>query len=162
MAEYHFLTTWDFSAPIETVWGVISDVQQFPNWWKYVEGISELEPNGPDGTGGLFLYKWKTALPYTLAFEMRVTHNDPPHALEGQAQGELSGVGRWELKEMDGFTRVTYDWRVRTTKSWMNLMAPIAKPAFSWNHNILMDEGGRALAARLGVRLLAAKNETMN
>jgi hypothetical protein len=81
--------------------------------------------------------------------------------LESSARGELEGVGRWELKEMERFTRVTYDWQVRTTKSWMNLMAPLARPAFSWNHNVIMDEGGRALAERLGVRLLASSNESL-
>jgi hypothetical protein len=62
---------------------------------------------------------------------------------------------------MVGFTRVTYDWRVRTNKAWMNWMAPIARPAFSWNHDKIMTEGGQALAARLGVKLLAYKNETL-
>ncbi len=162
MAEYHFLTTWELEAPVQTVWDVLSDATHLSDWWKYVESVSELQPNGADGCGGLFLYKWKTALPYTLAFEMRVTENNPPHVLEGRAQGELEGVGRWELKEIEGGTRVTYDWRVRTTKSWMNLFAPLAKGAFSWNHNVLMDEGGRALAEKLGARLISAKNETLD
>jgi hypothetical protein len=34
-------------------------------------------------------------------------------------------------------------------------VAPLARPAFGWNHRSLMDEGGRALARRLGTRLLA-------
>ena len=73
----------------------------------------------------------------------------------------LDGAGRWELKQMDGFTRVTYDWRVWTTKPWMNLIAPIARPVFQWNHFKLMTEGGQALAARLGVKLLAIKHERL-
>lgn len=161
MAEYHFLTTWDLEAPIESVWEVIGDPLHYSIWWKYVEGVSELEPSKPDGTGGLYLYKWKTALPYSLAFEMTVTRYAPPNLTEGQAQGELEGFGRWELKQMDGFTRVTYDWLVRTTKSWMNLLAPLARPAFSWNHNTIMDEGGKALASKLGVRLMTTSNETL-
>ncbi len=63
---------------------------------------------------------------------------------------------------MDGITRVTYDWHVRTTKPWMNLLAPLARPAFSWNHNKLMTEGGKALAGRLGVKLLTSKNESLS
>jgi uncharacterized protein YndB with AHSA1/START domain len=161
MADYHFFTTWDLEAPIETVWQVISDPLHYHNWWKYVESVAELEPRQQDGIGGLYLYKWKTALPYSLAFEMRLSRNEPPHLLESRAQGELEGLGRWELKEMNGFTRLTYDWQVRTTKAWMNLLAPLARPAFSWNHDVLMKEGGQALASHLGVRLLAAKNETL-
>jgi hypothetical protein len=35
----------------------------------------------------------------------------------------------------------------------MNLLAPVARPAFSWNHTELMREGGESLARRLGVDL---------
>lgn len=161
MAEFHFLTTWDLDAPVQTVWEAISDQLHYPNWWKYVASVTELEPSPPGGCGGLYLYRWKTALPYSLSFAMRHTRYEPPYVTEGTAQGELEGVGRWELKEIDGFTRATYDWRVRTTKPWMNLLAPLARPAFQWNHDQVMAEGGRALAAHLGVRLLAFKNETL-
>jgi len=44
----------------------------------------------------------------------------------------------------------------------MNVFAPIAKPAFAWIHNTLMDEGARALASLLGVNLLAAGNVNLN
>lgn len=161
MAQYHFLTTWDLEAPVEIVWETISNASGYSSWWKYVASVTEVEPVQADGTGGLYIWKWKTALPYTLAVEMSVTRSEPPHVLESRAQGELEGVGRWELKEMAGFTRVTYDWQVRTTKSWMNLIGPLARPAFGWNHNVLMDEGGRALAEHLGVKLLDFRNESL-
>jgi uncharacterized protein YndB with AHSA1/START domain len=162
MAEYHLFTTWDLEAPIKTVWEVISEPLQYPNWWKYVDRVSEVEPRQPDGSGGTVQVLWKTALPYSLAIEMRGSRYDPPHVWEGSARGELEGVGRWELKEMEGFTRVTYDWRISTTQAWMNLLAPLARPVFVWNHDTIMKEGGRAIAAHLGVRLLAYKTETLN
>lgn len=158
MAEFHILSTWDLEAPIQPVWEKIGDGIGYPRWWKYVARVTELEPNNPDGCGGLFLFEWKTALPYTISFEMRTTQYEPPYKYAGSAMGELEGAGLWELKEMDGFTRVTYDWRVVTKKPWMNLLAPLARPVFFWNHGVLMTEGGRALAALLGVRLLASKN----
>jgi hypothetical protein len=37
----------------------------------------------------------------------------------------------------------------------MNLLAPVARPIFRWNHNVVMHQGGRGLAALLGARLLA-------
>jgi hypothetical protein len=35
----------------------------------------------------------------------------------------------------------------------MNLLAPLARPVFSWNHDELMREGAQSLARRLGVEL---------
>jgi uncharacterized protein YndB with AHSA1/START domain len=161
MAQFNFLTTWDLEAPIEKVWETLSDLTGYSNWWKYVASVTEVEPIQADGTGGMYIWNWKTALPYNLKFGMRMSRYEPPHVIESNAEGELEGVGRWDLQQMEGFTRVTYAWQVRTTKSWMNLVAPLAHPAFSWNHNVLMDEGGRALAEHLGVRLLAFGNKSI-
>ena len=66
-----------------------------------------------------------------------------PVLLEGDATGELEGVGRWRLFEQDGATAVLYEWSVRTTKPWMNAMAPFAAPAFRWNHDRVMALGRR-------------------
>jgi hypothetical protein len=49
---------------------------------------------------------------------------------------------------------VVYEWNVRTAKAWMNRIAPIARPAFEWNHDAVMRQGGEGLARRLGVELL--------
>jgi hypothetical protein len=38
----------------------------------------------------------------------------------------------------------------------MNLLAPLARPLFEHNHNVVMRWGGEGLARRLGARLLAA------
>jgi hypothetical protein len=39
----------------------------------------------------------------------------------------------------------------------MNVLAPVARPVFSWNHAELMREGGESLARRLGVDLVLPK-----
>jgi hypothetical protein len=45
---------------------------------------------------------------------------------------------------------------VRTTKRWMNLAAPLARPVFRWNHDWVMRNGAEGIAELLGCRLLAA------
>lgn len=37
----------------------------------------------------------------------------------------------------------------------MNVLAPVARPAFSWNHDLVMRQGGHGLAKRLGATLVA-------
>ena len=76
--------------------------------------------------------------------------------MEGAAHGELDGRGCWRLFEQNDVTAVVYDWRVSTTRPWMNLMAPLARPLFEYNHDTVMRWGGEGLARRLGARLLAA------
>ena len=153
MAEYHFVSAWQIQAPIERVWEEIYHTERWPSWWKYVVGVDELEPGGADGVGKRQHLLFRTRLPYTLGFDTRVTRVQPPSALEAEATGELEGTGRWTLTPADGGTLVRYSWDIRTTKWWMNLLAPVARPAFSWNHAELMREGGESLARRLGADL---------
>jgi hypothetical protein len=105
--------------------------------------------------GQLARYTWRSKLPYELEFEMRTTRVERPHALEGEASGELAGTGRWRLFEGNGATAVLYEWNVRTTRPWMNLLAPVARPIFAWNHDYVMRNGAEGLARLLDAPLLA-------
>ena len=50
--------------------------------------------------------------------------------MRGEASGALAGTGHWRLFEQDGVTAVLYEWNVETTKLWMNVLAPVARPVF--------------------------------
>jgi uncharacterized protein YndB with AHSA1/START domain len=156
MARYEFLTTWCVAAPIERVWDVLYESERWPEWWRGVERVRVLEPGDADRVGELSRYTWKSRLPYRLEFDMRTTRVERPHLVEGSAQGELAGQGRWRLFAGDDTTAVTYEWQVETTERWMNLLAPFARPVFAWNHDVVMRNGGAGLARRLGAKLLVS------
>ena len=156
MAEYRFLTTWLVDAPRERVWDVIEDAARWPEWWRGVVRVDELDPGGPGRVGGRFAIEWRSRLPYPLAFEFTVDTVDQPRSMAGTARGELDGHGHWRLFEQDGVTAVVYDWQVATTRRWMNVLAPVARPVFQYNHDVVMGWGGEGLARRLGARLLAS------
>jgi hypothetical protein len=99
---------------------------------------------------------WQSRIPYELEFEFTVRELDEPSSMSGDAGGALTGTGHWRLFEHHGVTAVTYEWNVRTTKAWMNVLAPVATPVFEYNHNVVMRWGGEGLAERLGCKLLAA------
>jgi uncharacterized protein YndB with AHSA1/START domain len=156
VAEYRFLTTWCLDAPVERVWDAIYESERWPEWWKGVLESEKLEEGDPSGVGELGRYVWKSKLPYKLEFQMRTTRVERPHLLEGEADGELAGIGRWRLFEANGTTAVIYEWNVHTTRPWMNLLTPIARPIFALNHDYVMRNGGEGLAKLLGCRLLAS------
>ena len=99
---------------------------------------------------------WRSRIPYELEFDFTVHEMDEPRSMRGEATGALSGTGHWRLFEEGGVTAVTYEWNVRTTKTWMNLLAPVARPVFAYNHDVVMRWGGEGLARRLGCNLLSA------
>jgi hypothetical protein len=153
MAEYHFVSTWRLQAPIEQVWEELVHAERWPSWWKYVDRVDNLDPGAADGVGRRQYLLFRTRLPYKLGFEVRTTRVQQPSTLEAEASGELEGRGHWTLIPEDGATLVRYNWDVQTTKRWMNLLGPVARPAFVWNHDQLMREGGKGLARRLGAEL---------
>jgi uncharacterized protein YndB with AHSA1/START domain len=154
VAEYRFLTAWLLEAPREPVWEAIYDQERWPQWWRGVEEASEVRPGDEDGLGSVSRLVWRSLLPYRIEFEVTTTKVERPRLLEADAVGELTGVGRWRLFEQDGATAVLYEWNVETTKAWMNLVAPIARPVFEWNHDWVMARGGEGIADLLDCRLL--------
>jgi hypothetical protein len=154
VADYRFLTTWMLDASPEAVWDEIYHPERWPGWWRGVQSVEKLAEGDDDGVGSLYRHRWKSVLPYTVGFEIRTTRVELPTLIEGEAVGELTGTGRWRFFRGDA-TVVTYEWLVRTTKPWMNVFAPVARPFFEWNHDIVMRRGGEGLARHLGGRLLA-------
>jgi uncharacterized protein YndB with AHSA1/START domain len=155
VADYRFLTTWLLDSPREPVWEAIYDQAKWPSWWRGVEEAEEISPGGDGGVGSVSRLVWKSLLPYRVEFRVTTTRVERPFLLEADAVGELTGVGRWRLYEHDGATAVLYEWNVATTKAWMNLLAPVARPAFEWNHDWVMRHGGTGIAKLLGCELLA-------
>jgi carbon monoxide dehydrogenase subunit G len=147
MAGYRFLTTWIVDAEVARVWDAIHDVERWPEWWP---GVLAVESLGDD----TYRHTWRSVVPYPVRFDVHVTHVERPRLIEGEASGELAGEGRWRLSG-DRPTVVTYEWNVRTTRRWMNLLAPLARPVFEWNHHAVMRRGGEGLARRVDARLLA-------
>ena len=154
MADYRFLTTWIVAAPIERVWDVIYAIERWPEWWEGVERVTELHHGEGDGEGTVYRHVWRSKIPYAVEFDVTVTSVERPHVIAARAEGGLAGTGTFRLFESPLGTAVTYDWAVRTTKPWMNAVAPLGRPLFAWNHHSVMRQGGVGLARRLGVELV--------
>jgi uncharacterized protein YndB with AHSA1/START domain len=155
-ADYRFLTTWLLTAPREQVWDAVYDSERWPEWWQGVLEAEKLEEGNETGVGQYGRYVWKSKLPYKVEFHVRTTKVEKPYLLEGDAEGELAGVGRWRLFEQGGVTAVLYEWNVSTTSPWMNAISPIARPVFAVNHDYVMRNGGTGMAKLLGCELLAS------
>lgn len=158
MAEYHLLTIWRFEAPLEKVYAVIHDSLLWPDWWPSVKKVEAVAAGDAHGINSVRLYFWQGELPYQVAFAVRATRIEKLVALEGSADGDLEGSGCWHFSRQGGISIVRYEWHVRTTRWWMNLIAPVARSLFIRNHVQIMGQGGEALARRLGSPLLAQEN----
>jgi len=147
--RYEFVTRWEIDAPLPAVYDVISRPLEWPQWWRAVVRMVELEPGDADGVGHLLRSTWRTSLPYGFTFDMRTTRVEKHRLLEAEAVGDLAGIGRWTFEAHRRRTRIRYDWQVETTKRWMQILAPVARPVFEWNHSVVMGWGLDGLRRRL-------------
>lgn len=152
--QYSLMTEWHLDAPIEQVWNVLIATEAWSKWWHFVKEVVEINGGDAQGLNSVRRFTWTTRLPYRLCFEVRVKMLEKPHRIEGIASGDLNGTGSWKLDDLGDSTRVTYVWKVSTQKAWMNFLAPILTPIFIWNHNQVMQEGGKGMARHLSVSLL--------
>jgi hypothetical protein len=152
MATYSFVTIWRLEAPIDRVHDAIADSLRWPEWWTTVKAVEEIAPGDPaTGIGNIRRYTFKGSLPYSLVFDLEVTKVERPGTLAGRASGELAGTGVWTLTEdPGGVTIARYDWNVQTTRWWMNLLAPLARPLFKANHDLVMNAGAKGICPLLG------------
>jgi uncharacterized membrane protein len=150
MQQYNFVTHWKIEAPVEKIWPIIKASEQWPTWWKALKKVDIIRKGNASGVGEVSQSTWRTALPYTLAFNFEVTEVIDFQRIAGRAFGELEGIGVWTFTAQDGHTAIRYDWQVHTNKGWMNWLAPLLESAFRWNHDTVMAWGEEGLRRRVG------------
>jgi hypothetical protein len=152
--KYKFVTRWQLKAPLPQVWDAIYNSLEWPQWWKGVIDVKAIEEGDENGVGGVREYTWRSILPYRLSFGMRVTESEKHKRLRGESFGELEGEGEWLFEEKNGITYIQYNWTVFTNKKWMNYLSFLLKPAFNYNHDVVMGWGAKGLAKKLNAELI--------
>ena len=158
MAEYRLLTIWRIEAPLEEVYAAIHNSPRWPDWWPGVRKVEQVAAGDADGINSVLRYSWQGKLPYRMVFDVRATRIEKWVAIEGTVQGDLEGIGRWHFSTEGAASVLRYEWHVRSTRWWMNLIAPFARSMFIRNHGILMRQGAEGLAGLLGAPLLSQDN----
>lgn len=153
MGEYKFTSIWTIDSRVAPVWDLIKEMENWPEWWPGVLKVVELEGGDEDGVGAKHRSMWKSRLPYRLEFDSEVVAVVKHELIEVRAFGELECRGVWMFTNDGSVTKVSYDWEVVTQKAWMNALAPLARPLFRWNHDVIMGWGEAGLRRRLaGIR----------
>jgi hypothetical protein len=155
-AQYLFITDWYIRAPLQQVWDAIYLSEEWPQWWDSVLSVTETVKGDERGIGSVRIYKLQSPVLYTLSFSLTLTERIEYKLLKGSASGDLKGIGAWRFEENNGITHVQCEWNVSTTVWWMNLFAFMLKPAFSYNHRLVMKRGAKCLAKKLNAELVKA------
>jgi hypothetical protein len=152
VTQYHLTTRWILEAPVGAVWAELSRPEEWPTWWKGMVAVRLLEHGDTNGMGAYRRITWHGALLSSLTFNMRTVKIQPRALIEAVADGQLTGVGRWQLTRAGAGTEVQHDWIVNVPLPAIPIVGPLAGLLFRWNHRSLMEAGRRGLIGRVGVR----------
>ncbi|HEY5846940.1 MAG TPA: SRPBCC family protein [Microlunatus sp.] len=161
MITYAFVDEWRIGSDVETVWTAFRRLEEWPEWWPSARSLTLVEPGSERGVGAVWRFVFQTRLPYRMRFDATFVGIEEFVVVEAEVAGRFEGAGRWVVTAIPGGTLLRFDWTVTPQIAWMQLVAPVARPVFGWNHRSLMVEGGAALARRLGVPLLAPSVSTL-
>src|SRR5690242_8649056 len=152
VTQYHLTTRWTLEAPVGAVWTELSRPEGWPSWWKGMLAVRLLEQGDGSGMGAYrrITWRWRGVLRSRLTFNLRTVKVQPRALIESVADGQLTGVGRWQLTRAGAGTQVQHDWIVNVPVPRFPLLGPIAGLLFKWNHRALMAAGRKGLVSRVG------------
>jgi Polyketide cyclase / dehydrase and lipid transport len=152
VTQYHLTTRWTLEAPVGAVWTELNRPEAWPSWWKGMLAVHLLEQGDGNGTGAYRRITWRGVFLSRITFNQRTVRIQPRALIESVADGQLTGMGRWQLTRAGSGTQVQHDWIVNVSLPGIPIVAGIAGLLFRWNHRSLMEAGRRGLESRVGVR----------
>ncbi|MEX0795732.1 MAG: SRPBCC family protein [Acidimicrobiia bacterium] len=155
MAYYKFQSEWALTAAVGRVFELACHPEDFSTWWPSVKVSQLLEEGDEDGVGARAAYTLRSPLLYSMRFVTTTVEIQRPSRIHALVRGDLVGTGTYLLEGDENRTQVRFVWSVSTTKTWMNLFAPLARPVFVWAHQRVMQRGAVAMAKHLGATLLS-------
>jgi uncharacterized membrane protein len=104
----------DVSAPVDVVWTVLADVENWPDWTASMSKVEVI--NGPAGAGARVRIKQ----PKFPAFTWQVTEWEPGHAFTwASSSGGVYSVARHLIEPAGKGSRVTLSIEQRDPLAWL-------------------------------------------
>lgn len=155
MMRFVMTSRWRLQATdAEKVWQVLTDIETWPHWWRYLREARIVSRGRADHVGDVAALHWGGALRYGVRMRVTTTLAQRAQQLEGRAEGDLHGHGTWLLEpEAPDAVIVTYRWDITLQRPWMRRLAFLLRPLFEWNHFVVMRAGAQGMARQLGCRL---------
>lgn len=152
-APFHFEDRWIVDAGIESVWAVLEQVDEWPQWWPGLTAAERVRTGHGDvdaadqsvTTGSRAQLLVRAPIGWSLHFSIEVDEIDAPHLIRFRSNGDLHGEGLWTLTASEGVTAIDALWCVTTSRTTIRAMRPLS----GLMHGAVMSAGERGLRRRL-------------
>jgi len=150
---YRFRSSWEVEAEPADVYRALDGMDEYPQWWHEVRAVERLAENK-------YRIRVRSLLPYDLIFIGTEWERDPEAGiLSIRMEGDLEGFSRWTISPSGSTTTVTFDEEVTANKRLLRRLSLVGRPAFKWNHALMIRHCQSGLQACLaGIRLARSDN----
>lgn len=139
-----FRSQWRLPAPPLEVYGVLADVETYPQWWPQVRKARRIDEVSGELT-------CRSLLPYDLVFRMRQEVRDPDElVLRAHMEGDLNGTTQWTITpDGDDASFAVFDENVSVGSGLLHAAGRLFRPALKFNHDLMMRAGEKGLRRHL-------------
>ncbi len=150
---YEIESRWRVPGEIGDVYATLTDSEALPRWWPEAYSTVRVVAKGDEqGVGRITDITTRGVLPYEVVWRVTITETRPPKLIRLAASGDVIGRGEWRLRPDGGDVLLTYLWRVRVARAWMQRFEFLLRPIFVANHKWVMRRGELGLRAELARR----------
>lgn len=140
---YVFRSEWHLAAPPDDVYVALEELRGYPDWWPEIRRVTQLDERTAE-------VHCKATLPYELVFvTSQIRRDREAGVLEASLRGDLDGFSRWTITADGSGTLAVFDEEVTAAKRLLQVLAPVARPVFRANHELMMRHGQRGLRTYL-------------
>lgn len=155
MGSFEAMQVFSLRAPASRVHEAVTQPETWLTNCGVLRELRLVREGSLDGPGPRHRAVLQVSPGYAITWELETVRSLPGRLVAWEASGDIEGYGLWELEERSNVTQVATTWDVRPTQPWMGLLSPLTRGLIANQHDALMREGVRALAAHLDAELVS-------
>lgn len=126
-----------FALTPEELWAAIEQVDQFEQWWPWLEEF-RLEGDGL-AEGSVLHGVVAPPLPYRMRIEVELTRCERPLVIDALVHGDLEGEAHLRVRADGAGAVVDAAWTVEMMQRPMRLASRIGHPLLQWGHDRVVE-----------------------
>jgi uncharacterized protein YndB with AHSA1/START domain len=130
--------------PREKVWGLLSDVSTYRNWWPWLRVF--------DATALAAGEEWRCEVqppvPYPVRFRVEIEHVEEAVQVRANVVGDVVGEATLTLDETGSGCTATLDSSLAAGNTALRLVSRFAGPLARFGHDWVLDSGARQFVTR--------------
>ena len=134
---FAYRRSFGFPLPPAALWARIERVDQFENWWPWLQELRlEGETLAP---GSVLSGVVVPPLPYRMRIRVELSRCEPPERIDAIVTGDLQGPAQLRIRPDGAGSIVEVAWTIEMMQRPMRLASRVGRPLLQWGHDRVVE-----------------------